>query len=367
VVAGAPPHQVGQGAIEAGIGVWRLAIGMRAPRLTLDEVQRVPELMRAIKRSVDDDRRSGRLLLTGSADLLLMHRVPETLAGHAQYRTLGSLTLAELRGEARAGSWSLFFSRPRRAWAGTLEGKSPPRLSWQSLALRGGYPTAAVHTRRRSDREQWFAGYALTYLERDLQQLAAVQNLPDFRRLMRAVCLRLGNLLNQAEIARDVGLSPTTAQRHLNLLEVSQQLVRLPAYAVNRTKRLTESPKLFWTDTGLGLHLAAEREPRGAHLENVLLDDLLVWRQCQTVRPEILYWRTTKGTEIDLVIEWKGRLLPIEVKASNKASWRDTKGLRVFLSEYPKLCRGGLLIHDGEQIGWLDGQILAAPWWAVLS
>ena len=94
---------------------------------------------------------------------------------------------------------------------------------------------------------------------------------------MTAVCLRVGGLLNQADLARDVSLAPSTVQRYLDLLEVSFQLVRLPAYSVNRTKRLVKSPKLYWSDTGLSLHLAGEAQPRGAHLENLVACDLLAW------------------------------------------------------------------------------------------
>ncbi len=118
-------------------------------------------------------------------------------------------------------------------------------------------------------RRLWFAGYAQTYLERDLREIVSVSSLPDFRRLMRACCLRLGGLINQSEIARDIGMPQPTVHRHLGALEVSHQLVRLPSYSVNRTKRLIKSPKLYWSDTGLALFLAGEEVPRGPHLENL--------------------------------------------------------------------------------------------------
>src|SRR5436305_1866906 len=124
-----------------------------------------------------------------------------------------------------------------------------------TLVRRGGYPTAAVELPGSEERAQWFAGYTRTYLERDLQDLSAVGSLVDFRRLMRMACLRLGGLVNQTEIARDAGLSQPTVHRHLDLLETSYQLVRLPAYSVNRTKRLLKAPKLYWCDAGLALHL----------------------------------------------------------------------------------------------------------------
>ncbi|UCD24370.1 MAG: DUF4143 domain-containing protein, partial [Gemmatimonadota bacterium] len=217
----------------------------------------------------------------------------------------------------------------------------------------------------QEDRDAWFAGYTATYLERDVQDLSAIEHLPDFRRLMRACCLRLGSLMNQADLARDVGIPPSTAQRYLNLLEASYQLIRLPAYSVNRTRRLTKSPKVYWTDTGLGMHLAGETEPRGAHLENLVVNELLAWRDSRVRPPEILYWRTTKGAEVDFVIEWQGQLLAIEVKAARKVGHRDTRHLRAFLQEYADIVRGGIVLHTGDELSWLARDVLAVPWWLV--
>ena len=137
---------------------------------------------------------------------------------------------------------------------------------------------------------------------------------------MRAACLRMGNLVNQAELGRDVALPQPTVSRYLNLLETSYLLVRLPAYAVNRTKRLIKAPKLYWGDTGVAMHLTQEQEPRGAHLENLVLHDLLAWRDARLDRAELFYWRTAIGEEVDFVIESGDRLLPIEVKADGAPS-----------------------------------------------
>src|SRR5690606_36447774 len=156
-------------------------------------------------------------------------------------------------------------------------------------------PTPAVHMRTAQERRIWFVGYVRTYLERDLQDLSSIAALPDFRRLMRAACHRLGQLVNQTELGRDVALPQPTVHRYLNLLETSYLLVRVPAYAANRTKRLIKSPKLYWGDTGLALHLAGLAEPAGAHLENLVLHDLLAWRDARLDRAEVLYWRTATG------------------------------------------------------------------------
>lgn len=338
----------------------------RADRMTVDEVQRAPDLMLAIKQAVDEDRRAGRYVLTGSANLLLMQQVSETLAGRAQYLTLWPMTRREQRGAGTAGGWSLFFDENVAAWPEQVRAMPAERESWQSLARRGGYPTPALELSDDEARGWWFDGYTRTYLERDLQELSNIEYLADFRRLMRAACLRVGNLLNQADLARDVSLAPTTAQRYLNLLEVSYQFVPLPAYAVNRTKRLIKSPKVYWSDPGMAMFLAGETEPRGAHLENIVLLDLLTWRDSQVGRPEVLYWRTTKGAEVDFVVEWNGRLLPIEVKASREVGHADARHLKVFMSEYAQESVGGVVLYDGEEVFWLADDILAAPWWQIL-
>ncbi|MDV3206354.1 MAG: DUF4143 domain-containing protein, partial [Rhodococcus ruber] len=202
-----------------------------------------------------------------------------------------------------------------------------------------------------------------TYLERDLQELASISALPDFRRLMKATSLRLGQVLNQTELGRDVAVPQPTVHRWLNLLETSYMLVRLPAFAVNRTKRLIKSPKLYWADTGVALHLADGAEPDGSHLENIVLHDLLAWRDARIDRAELYYWRTTSGEEVDLVIESGGRLLPIEIKATSRPRLSDIAGLRSFRAEYGERARRGLLLHDGDLLDWIAPDVLAAPWW----
>jgi predicted AAA+ superfamily ATPase len=209
-------------------------------------------------------------------------------------------------------------------------GAGHTRGDWRAEARIGGYPTPALHLDDPDDRELWFAGYTQTYLERDLRDLANVASLVDFRRLMRAACLRAGNLANQTELGRDVGLSQSTVHRHLDLLEASHQLVRPAPYSVNRTKRLIKTPKLYWSDVGLALHLAGESELRGAHLETLVLTELLAWRDSQPRGPQVLTWRTSGKQEVDFVVEWKDRLLPIEVKSAERGRRADAQGLRTF-------------------------------------
>lgn len=338
-----------------------------AKRVTIDEVQRSPELLLAIKRSVDRERTRGRFLLTGSADLLLMKRVSESLAGRALHLTLWPMARREQLGRGRSGLWPELFAAKDANWLELVRAEAKDlEEDWTERARVGGFPTPALHLGDAEERRLWFAGYVRTYLERDLRELLEVSSLVDFRRLMRAICLRLGSLVNQAELGRDVGLSQPTVHRHLAVLEASYQLVRLEPYAVNRTKRLIKSPKLYWADTGLALHLSGESELRGAHFENLVLGDLLAWRGSMVDAPEVLYWRTSTGIEVDFVVEWKGKLLPIEVKATKKPRLDDAAGLRVFREEYAKTTRAGLLLHCGSETSWLDDGVLAVPWWRVL-
>ena len=334
--------------------------------VTIDEVQREPTLLHAVKLAIDRQRQPGRFLLTGSANLLLMRRVSESLAGRASYLTLWPMTRREQQGLGRAGIWDDLLEAPDPDWASLVTSQPARPEDWQSLARRGGFPTPALQLTAAESRAVWFDGYVRTYLERDLQSLASIAALPDFRRLMRAACLRLGQLVNQTELGRDVGLPQPTVRRYLNLLETSYLLVRLPAYAVNRTKRLIKSPKVYWGDTGVALHLSQETQPRGAHLENLILHDLLAWRDARLDLAEVFYWRTTLGEEVDFVIEAGDRLLPVEVKATTRPRRRDTTALRTFRAEYGERSRAGLLLHNGNLVDWIAPDVLAAPWWRVI-
>ena len=335
--------------------------------LTLDEIQRAPGLLLAIKRAVDADRTPGRFLLTGSANLDLMKGVSETLAGRAVYVTLWPMTRREAEGQGRAGTWDVLVDEAPRRWLEALGDTAfAARSTWRKLAIKGGYPFPALHLDRHSDREAWFEAYLRTYLERDLRQLAAIDNLVGFQRLVRAVAHRSGGLMNQADLARDAGLPPTTAQRYLHLLETSYQLLRVEPYAVNRNKRLVKSPKLYWSDPGLALHLAADAEPGGAHLENLIVCDLFAWCETRPRRPNILFWRTSKGAEVDFVVETPRELIPVEVKSGRAARVADARHLETFMSEYGDRVPAGVLVYGGSETYWLSKRVLAVPWYAII-
>lgn len=344
-------------------------------RMTLDEVQRVPDLLRAVKRAVDGSRTPGRFLLTGSANLLLMESVSETLAGRAVYLRLGPLTASERSGAGETSPWSTLLeaSTPAEALE-ALEVPGTPsrsRFAWELAACQGGMP--ALLQVPQNQHPRWFEGYVTTYLERDLQQISSISALADFRRLLRIAALRLGGLVNRADLARDAGLSRPTAHRYLNLLQVSHQVRLLAPFASNRTKRLVKSPKLYFGDTGLAAYLAgvysaadlrALPKP-GAFLENLLLTTLDSWRETRVPAPEILFWRTAAGQEVDFVIEAAARLLPIEVKASSRIRPSDLTGLRRFLELHPS-APFGVVVHGGDETYIPAPGVVAVPAGRVL-
>ena len=342
----------------------RLLLGSEP--LTLDEVQRHPAVLSAVKRAVDEFRIAGRFLLTGSANLLRMRRVSESLAGRAAYLTLWPMTRREQLGLGQCGAWDDLLQSSEREWPRLIASRAGEPEDWRALARRGGFPVPALARKTDASRWRWFDGYVRTYLERDLQSQARITALPDFRRVMRAAALRLGGLVNQAELGRDTALGQQTVGRYLNLLETSYLLVRLPAYAVNRTKRIIKAPKLYWGDTGLALHLAGDPGPVEAHLENIVLHDLLAWRDSRFGDTGLFHWRTAGGAEVDFVIEAGDQLLPIEVKATTRPRFRDARHLLTFAVEYRTAARGGLLLHGGEDVRWIAPGVLAAPWWRVL-
>ena len=382
VVAGA--RQTGKSTLARGLDAQRrftslddfdaLDMARRQPELllggpgpvTLDEVQRAPDLLRAVKMAIDEDRQAGRFLLTGSANLLLMSRVAESLAGRASYLHLWPMTRREQLGLGACGIWDALLDNAEADWPTIAAAQEAPAEDWRSAARRGGFPSPAVHMADADQRAIWFEGYLRTYMERDLLALSSIAALPDFRRLMRTACLRIGQPVNQTALGRDVALPQATVHRYLNLLETSYMMVRLPAYSVNRTKRLLKAPKLYWGDVGLALHIAEAGEPEGAHLENLVLGDLLAWRDARSARAEVLYWRTAAGEEVDFVIEAGDRLLPIEIKATARPRLRDTTRLRSFRKEYEGQARAGLLLHSGETVEWLAADVLAVPWWRVV-
>lgn len=343
-----------------------------AEHLTIDEVQRAPDLLIAVKRVVDRGRVKGRFLLTGSANLLLLRSVGESLAGRALHLVLRPMTEREKRADGSIPVWSRLLDADSPAAVQTSLAVSSP-VDWRRAALEGGLPPAAFSP-SADDRHLWFEAYADTYLQRDLRDLAQVGDLAAFARFLRLVALRTGGLLNYADLARDADLPRTTAQRWLSILEATFVVTLLPAFAESRAKRLIKTPKLYALDTGLALHLAnvtvldgrAPGPPEGVWLENLVLNDLLAWRETEVKKPGVFYRRTAGGEEIDLVVERRGRLLPIEVKSARSVRTTDARALEAFCVEFGSRAPFGLLVYGGRETVRLTEHSVAVPIGAVL-
>jgi predicted AAA+ superfamily ATPase len=345
------------------------ALFLGRERITLDEVQRQPDLLLAIKADVDRRRTPGRFLLTGSANLLLMEKVAESLTGRAVYLCLPPLTWAEVERRSFGRILDVLLERQsvEEALTGLDEASVNPVRPLPAAILAGGYPVPALSD-DVSFRSRWFDGYVQTYLERDLRDLSATDRLIEFRRLMQMCAAHNGGVLNVASVAGDAGLSPATARRYLNLLEVSFQIARLPAYAVNRGKRLIKAPKIYWTDTGLAAHLSGifaeetlvQSREWGTYLENWVGIHLLVYASLKSPRISVSYWRTSNGHEVDFVIEAGKRLMPVEVKATSRPSKEDLRGLNAFLETYPD-APFGVVACQCERPAALSSRALALP------
>jgi hypothetical protein len=338
--------------------------------VTLDEVQRTPPLLLAVKRAVDERRHAGDFLLTGSANLLLMGHVADTLAGRAIYLDLPPFCPAEWqqRKDALQPLDQLF--EPDfdfRDWP-----VEPG--NWPVWLLRGGFPPALAIT-SDSDRSLWFAAYIQTYLERDLRQLSAVSSLPDFQRVMALAAHRTGRLLNQADLARDATLTHPTTHRYLNLLETGCLITRIRPYATNPNVALVKTPKLLWTDCGLAASLAGIKSPAevmarpdvGFWLEQTLFQTLQTWRALDPLQRKLHFWRDRSGHEVDFLLEQGGKLVALEIKNGSIVTSADAAGLRAFrdsIKTNQRLVRG-VVLHAGQARP-LEAGILALPWgWIV--
>lgn len=345
-------------------------------RVTIDEVQRSPRLLDYLKIEVDTNPVIGRFLLTGSANLLLMESVSDSLAGRAGYLSLPPLTLAE-RLNLEGGKLFRLLLEAKDA-AEVLRGRRRIQASSTHTLSRavfdGGYPEPLLLPSDAA-KNLWREGYVATYLERDLRSLSAIADLPDFMRLMRLAMLRSGQVVNIDGIARDAGLAASTARRWLNLLEVGCQAITVPAYATSRSTRLIKSPKLYPTDSGLACHLcgitdeaALRASPQfGSLFEGYVLHHLRAFADLLPVSAAVLYWRTVRGAEVDFVIETPTRLLPIEVKTSRSLATRDVRGLEAFLDDNAPAAPFGVVLYDGQEWLRVSRKVIAIPWAALLG
>ncbi len=294
--------------------------------LCIDEIQYAPELFRAIKMKVDDDRRPGMYWITGSQRFRMMKGVSETLAGRIGIVDLYSMSQVEMYGNGSAGVYA-----PAEPAASVHEASLCDLAELYRRILRGGYPELVRHPDM-----PWFdyyRDYVQTYVARDVRELTQVGNHSAFMKLMHSAALRTGQQLVYADLARDAGVSPKTAAAWVSILEASGIVELLPPYYVNTTKRLSKTPKLYFTDTGLccwlaGWHQAEQlmnSSAAGAVLETWVYGQLIRRYAQDGTRPELSYYRDLDGAEVDFVIEQDGGVFPMEVKRTSTPSVADLR------------------------------------------
>lgn len=345
------------------------ALWAGASNIVLDEVQKAPTLLPAIKQAVDQANGKLRFVLSGSANLLLMQHVSESLAGRAIYFTLSPMTFGET--QRKPAPTILRDLLTGQLPADERVNQELPDLL--PLILRGWMP-ALLRFDTAQAILQWWEGYLATYLERDLRQLSQIESLVDFRRVMQLLALRTGQLLNQSEVARDAGLSQPTTHRYINLLEATYLLQRLPAFTMSRTTRLLKSPKVQWADSGLPIYLSGYFDVRaleharevGNFFETFVLQQLRVLAELETPHAQLSFWRTTSGNEVDVVIEQGRHMVACEIKMSDAVTFADAEGIRIFLAEHPKNAVG-FVIYRGKEIRRLDEKIVALPLSLILG
>ncbi|MCZ7663867.1 MAG: ATP-binding protein [Thermoleophilia bacterium] len=334
----------------------------------IDEVQRAPDVLRAVKLSVDRDPTPGRFLLTGSANLLGMRTVTESLAGRAAYLELLPLSWSEMAGKTRPRAMDDAFSADSaEQFAASLApvGSNAAEEARQR-ALSGGMPEA--FRLDVDNRRAWYDGYRRTFLERDLRQLSEISRVPEFGRVLSLALLRSGGLLNKSDVAADAQVSHSTVDRYLNLLQVAYQIRLLQPFFHNVAKRLVKSPKLYAVDSGAAAWAANAFDWRaavasakdGALLETFALSDVMAWDGLSGAS-RYHFWRTGAGAEVDLVIERGEQVVALEVKSTATLTRNDVSGLRALRADLGDRFRLGIVAHLGQDVRVIDRTIVAVP------
>ena len=323
--------------------------------VVIDEAQRAPALALAIKAAVDVDRRPGQFLLTGSAGVMSLPKLADSLAGRMELHTLWPLSQGELEHTRETFIDRLFDSDPPVSIVGTAGDMRESDLL--ERICTGGYPQAVSRAVRR--RGAWFDAYVDAIVQRDVRELANIDRLLDIPRLLGLLASRVGQLINHADLARTLEIPQTTLKRYMALLEMTFLVRRLPAWFTSMGKRLVKAPKLLLADTGLLGHLLAADPARlrrdrmllGHVLENFVAIEItkqLSWHQ---QRRQLFHFRTEVGAEVDLVIEDRaGRVVGIEVKSAATLRSQDFRGLRVLAEVAGARFVRGVVVYLGTEV-----------------
>lgn len=327
--------------------------GLAGP-VVIDEVQRAPDLALAIKAAVDRDRAPGRFLLTGSASVLTLPRVADSLAGRVELHTLWPFSQGEIDGRRE--------SFLERAFAGGgAVGPEPEEREEGDLLERvfaGGFPEP--RSRKSPERRAaWFESYITTILQRDVRDISNIENLAAVPRLLSLLASRVCSLLNCSDLARSLSLPQSTLNRYLALLEATFLVRLVPAWSTNLGKRLVKSPKLLLSDPGLLVHLlgldrtvAAENATLFGHvLENFVAMEITKQLSWWRAGSRLFHFRTSSGKEVDLVVEDRlGRVIGIEVKSAAKVEARDFAGLRLLAELAGERFQQGFVLYRGAAL-----------------
>jgi len=338
------------------------------PPLILDEIQYVPELIPALKRKIDESPQKGQYFLTGSQNLSMLKTVAESMAGRVGILQLEGLTPSERDRQAIGENWLFYllenppqlidFARTKK-----LENHLPDWL-W-----RGGMPGLLDLPNHLVP--SYFQSYIQTYIERDVRLVENIRELTDFDRFIRLLGALTAQEINSSQLGRDIGISPSTAKRWLDLLSNTYQWIELPPYSGNTVKRISGKSKGYLRDTGLACFLQRIPSP-AALLSSPLLGPLFeTWgvnafqRRFNAVElpPAMYHWRTASGSEVDLILEWNGRLYPIEMKCKTNLSKGDLRGIQTFMKTYgdEKIAVAGV-VYAGHECYWVDQNVVAIPW-----
>ncbi|MFA7239067.1 MAG: ATP-binding protein [Sulfuricellaceae bacterium] len=348
--------------------------GFNGSSVTLDEVPRVPELFLAIKASVDRDRVSGRFLLTGSANVLLLPGIADSLAGRMEILSLWPLSNAEIAGVPTVNLVDWLFDGSMNA----LTISPCDRAQLIEKLLCGGYPEVVSRNSPRR-RAAWFNSYLQAIMQRDVRDLAHVEQLTEIPNLIKLLSTRSASLLNFAEISRSSGLPQTTLKRYFSLLETLFLVYRLPAWERNLGKRLVKAPKVFLPDSGMLAHLvelSAERLTLeaglpGSLIETFVLSELLKHLAFSERQLTLWHYRTQSNIEVDFILENRlGKLTGIEVKASHSVGSKDFNGLRHLKETEPQFFQRGIVLYSGREVVPFAADLFAVPlsmWWAFNS
>lgn len=340
----------------------------RAP-LILDEIQYAPELVAAIKRRVDERKRTGQYVLTGSQQWSVLQTASESLAGRAVFLDLEGFCLSEIAEHTVSNHWlKRYLYSPD-----SLLDRSPERLNLDRTLYeqlwRGSLPMAdSLETDLISD---FYRSYLQTYIERDVRLLADVNDWQQFGRFVMLTAALTSQLVNHSQLGREIGVTPQTAQRWLAMLRATFQWFEIPAYHGNTTKRISQKPKGYFADTGLACSLQRVSSPTalsghplaGALFETAVVGEIRKLSQTLSTPPMFHHWRSQGGGEVDLLLERDGKFYPIEIKLTSQPKKDDTRGIGSFRKTYPQLpIETGLILCPCQSAMRINDHTLALPW-----